>query len=87
MAEVRAPAAPMSAAVPPKRPEYMRDTVASQDFGVVEKPLTVSQRLVNQGWLRKACILTVIAAGWELYARRLNNPLLVPTFTATLEAF
>jgi NitT/TauT family transport system permease protein len=87
MAEVRAPAAPMSAAVPPKRPEYMRDTVASQDFGVVQKPLTVWQRLVNQGWLRKAFILTVIAVGWELYARRLNNPLLVPTFTATLEAF
>ena len=87
MADVRAPGRPMSPAVPPKRPEYMRDTVASRDFGVVEKPLTVWQRLVNQGWLRKAFILTVIAVGWELYARRLNNPLLVPTFTATLEAF
>jgi NitT/TauT family transport system permease protein len=65
----------------------MRDTVASRDFGVVEKPLTLWQRLANQGWLRKAFILTVIATAWELYARHLNNPLLVPTFTATLEAF
>ena len=65
----------------------MRDTVASRDFGVVEKPLSVWQRLANQGWLRKAFILTVIATVWELYARRLNNPLLVPTFTSTLEAF
>jgi NitT/TauT family transport system permease protein len=87
MAESRAPARPMSAAVPPKRPEYMRDTVASRDFGVVEKPLSIWQRLANQGWLRKALILTVIATVWELYARRLNNPLLVPTFTSTLEAF
>jgi NitT/TauT family transport system permease protein len=87
MADVRALARPVSAAVPPKRPEYMRDTVASRDFGVVEKPLSVWQRLGNQGWIRKAFILTVIAVGWELYARRLNNPLLVPTFTSTLEAF
>jgi NitT/TauT family transport system permease protein len=87
MADVRSPARPVSAAVPPKRPEYMRDTVASRDFGVVEKPLSVWQRLGNQGWIRKAFILTVIAVGWELYARRLNNPLLVPTFTSTLEAF
>ena len=86
MAESRAPARPI-AAVPPKRPEYMRDTVASRDFGVVEKPLSIWQRLGNQGWLRKALILAVIATVWELYARRLNNPLLVPTFTSTLEAF
>jgi NitT/TauT family transport system permease protein len=84
---LRAPTRPTPTTTPPKRPEYMRQTVASQDFGVVEKPLTLWQRLANQGWLRKAFILTVIATVWELYARRLNNPLLVPTFTATIEAF
>jgi NitT/TauT family transport system permease protein len=42
---------------------------------------------VNQAWLRKVFILVVIAAGWQLYALQLNNPLLVPTFTATIEAF
>ena len=65
--------------LPPLRPEYVRDTVASADIGVVEKPLTVWQRLANQAWLRKALILAAIALTWELYARRLNNPLLVPT--------
>ena len=74
-------------AVPPLRAEYLRDIVANDDIGVVQKPLTVWQRLVNQAWLRKAFILLVIAAAWEAYARWLNNPLLVPTFTATLEAF
>ncbi|MGE0850324.1 MAG: ABC transporter permease [Hyphomicrobiaceae bacterium] len=87
MAEMSAPVARFPAATPPIRPEYLRDVVAGRDIGVVEKPLTVFQRLANQGWLRKSLILAVIAVVWEAYARRLNNPLLVPTFTATLEAF
>jgi NitT/TauT family transport system permease protein len=87
MAELRAPVARFPAPVPPTRPEYIRDVVAGGDIGVVQKPLTVFQRLVNQGWLRKTVILVVIAAAWEAYARRLNNPLLVPTFSATIEAF
>jgi NitT/TauT family transport system permease protein len=74
-------------AVPPSRPEFLRDVVASADIGVVQKPLTLWQRLVNQAWLRKAFILVVIAGAWQLYARELNNPLLVPTFTATIDAF
>jgi NitT/TauT family transport system permease protein len=73
--------------VPPTRPEYLCDVVASADIGVVQKPLTLWERLVNQAWLRKVFILVVIAAGWQLYALQLNNPLLVPTFTATIEAF
>jgi NitT/TauT family transport system permease protein len=73
--------------LPPVRPEYLRDTVASGDLGVVQKPLTLWQRLGNQAWLRKALILVAIATAWEAYARHLNNPLLVPTFSATLEAF
>jgi NitT/TauT family transport system permease protein len=82
-----APVARFPAPTPPIRPEYLRDVVAGRDIGVVEKPLTVFQRLANQGWLRKSLILAVIAVVWEAYARHLNNPLLVPTFAATLEAF
>src|SRR5262245_57849516 len=72
---------------PPTRPEYMRDTVAGSGICVVQKPLTLWQRLAQQAWLRKLLILALIALAWELYARRLNNPLLVPTFSATVEAF
>ena len=86
MAEMRAPVTRLPVPVPPVRPEYLRDTIAGPDMGVVQKPLTVWQRLANQGWLRKAFILIVIAVAWEIYARRLNNPLLVPTFSSTLEA-
>jgi len=87
MAELRAPVTRLPAPVPPTRPEYIRDVIAGGDIGVVQKPLTVFQRLANQGWLRKAVILIVIAVAWEAYAQRLNNPLLVPTFSATIEAF
>jgi NitT/TauT family transport system permease protein len=73
-------------AAPPLRPEYVRDVVASADIGVVQQPLTLWQQLAHQAWLRKALILVVIAIAWEVYARWLNNPLLVPTFTATIEA-
>jgi NitT/TauT family transport system permease protein len=86
MAEMRAPVTRLPIPAPPIRPEYLRDTIAGPDMGVVQKPLTVWQRLANQGWLRKAFILIVIAVAWEIYARRLNNPLLVPTFSSTLEA-
>jgi NitT/TauT family transport system permease protein len=77
----------LSTVLPPLRPEYLREVVAGRDIGVIEKPLTLSERLANQSWLRKALILFLIALGWEIYARYLNNPLLVPTFTVTLEAF
>jgi NitT/TauT family transport system permease protein len=87
MAELRAPVARLPALVPPTRPEYIRDVIVGGDIGVVQKPLTTFQRLSNQSWLRKTVILVVIATGWEIYARRLNNPLLVPTFSATIEAF
>ncbi|MEA2948155.1 MAG: sulfonate transport system permease protein, partial [Alphaproteobacteria bacterium] len=86
MADVHTVAA-RSTVLPPLRPEYLCDTIASGDIGVVQKPLTVWQRLVSQAWLRKAFILLVIGIAWQAYAYQLNNPLLVPTFTATLEAF
>jgi NitT/TauT family transport system permease protein len=69
------------------RPEYELQTSASRDFGVVEKPLTTFEKLYNNAFLRKAMLLVLMAVVWELYARRLNNPLLVPTFLSTIEAF
>jgi NitT/TauT family transport system permease protein len=86
MVEPPQPAARTPAPAPPVRPEYLRGVVAGSDLGIVPKPLTTVQRIVNQGWVRKALILIVIATGWELYARHLDNPLLVPTLSATIEA-
>ncbi len=69
------------------RPEIVREPVASDTLGVVEKPLSTWERITNIGSVRKAAILVVLALIWELYARWLNNPLLFPTFSATFEAF
>jgi len=74
-------------ATPPVRPEVLREPAADASFGVVEKPLSALERLRDVTALRKAAILVVLALAWELYARWLDNPLLFPTFTATVAAF
>ena len=68
------------------RPDVFREPVDSTQFGVVQKPLSTWERIYNQGSVRKAFILVLLAILWEVYARILNNPLLFPTFTATIEA-
>ncbi len=71
--------------VAPLRPEIVRDQTAQ--FAVVQKPLSGLERVYNQVWLRKLLILVVLALIWEAYGRYLNNDLLFPTFSATVEAF
>ena len=68
------------------RPDIYREPMSQEEFGIVEKPLTPFERLYNQNWLRRLFVLVVIAACWELYARWLDNELLVPTFSATVGA-
>jgi len=70
----------------PARPEVFRETVAAEAFGVLEQPLTPWEKAWNTGALRKGLLLVALALAWQMYARALNNPLLVPTFTATLAA-
>ncbi|MGE8942333.1 ABC transporter permease [Leptospira interrogans] len=72
---------------PAPRPEYIHEGPLNQEFGVVEKPLSVWEKLYNNGAIRKTILLLAIAAIWEIYARQLNNPLLVPTFTETFSTF
>ena len=69
------------------RAELVREPIPSSRFGVVAKPLSTWERVANIGVLRKTAILIVLALIWEIYARWLNNPLLFPTFSSTLEAF
>ncbi|WP_088348231.1 MULTISPECIES: ABC transporter permease [Rhodomicrobium] len=42
--------------------------------------------LGDYGWFRRAVILIALAAIWEGYARYLGNALLLPSFSATLQA-
>jgi NitT/TauT family transport system permease protein len=52
----------------------------------VERQLGLAERLWASGTFRKTLIILVMIAAWQGYAAFRNNPLLLPTFTATLEA-
>lgn len=67
------------------RPEAIYE-VSTAGIGVVQRPLSLGQRLANQSGLRKALLLVVLALIWEVYARWIGNDLLFPTFSATIAA-
>ena len=77
----------MSPESPLVRAEVVREPASGGGFGVVEKPLSGRERIANSGFVRKLAILVALALVWEGYASWLNNPLLFPTFSATVEAF
>jgi NitT/TauT family transport system permease protein len=68
------------------RPSIHKEPVDSSNFGVVEKPLSPLEKLYNYGMVRKTLILVVLMVAWEVGARILNNELLFPTFSATVDA-
>jgi hypothetical protein len=70
-----------------QRPERYLDAVDAAASGFVEQPLSAWQRIVNVGAVRKLALLVLLAAIWEAYARWLDNPLLLPTFSSTVAAF
>jgi NitT/TauT family transport system permease protein len=58
----------------------------STGLDIVAQPLTVWERLYGNALIRKSLLLVVLALAWEVYARSLDNPLLFPTFSGTVEA-
>jgi NitT/TauT family transport system permease protein len=71
---------------PVERPNIYCETLGPDQFGIVEKPLTLIEQIYNQVWLRKIMILVVLTLGWEIYGRWLDNPLLVPPFSDAMRA-
>ncbi len=71
--------------VRPERPDVIHGPV-STDLEVAETPLGFWARAYGTGWLRKTVLLLGLALVWELYARWLDNPLVFPSFGATLGA-
>ncbi len=69
------------------REDVYRQPVDAAQFGVVAKPLSAWERVYNVALVRKLVILVALDVAWEIYARWLNNPLLFPTFGATIDAF
>jgi NitT/TauT family transport system permease protein len=67
------------------RPERYH-TVSKTAMTVVEQPVGGWAQLYNNNALRKSVVLLILALLWETYARWLGNPLLFPTFSATVAA-
>jgi NitT/TauT family transport system permease protein len=67
------------------RPEIVH-ALAADAIDVQPAPSTAWQRLYGNGLVRKSVILGAIAIIWEIYARSLANPLVFPTFSATVAA-
>ena len=68
------------------RENIYSETFGPEQFGIIEKPLTLVEKIYNQAWLRKVGIVVMLALVWEFYARWLDNSLLVPTFSDTIRA-
>ncbi len=68
------------------RPEIHREPVDASQFGVIEKPLSQLETLLNSAAVRKTLIIIVLALAWEIGARALHNDLLLPTFISTMSA-
>ena len=69
-----------------RRPEFENAVLPDANIGAVERSLSPFERIANIDWLRRSAILVVLAVAWEIYARYLDNPLLVPTFMDTMRA-
>jgi NitT/TauT family transport system permease protein len=65
----------------------VRHAIDDKDLDVeAERQLGVLDQLWSSGAFRKSLIIVLLAALWELYARHLNNPLLLPSLSETLVA-
>ncbi len=77
----------VSIRAPRPLPDFEQEPVDASDIGEVERSLSVGERLLNNDAARRLAVLIVLGAVWELYARFIDNPLILPTLGATLTTF
>ena len=68
-----------------QRPELEVELADTAVIGDVERPLTLYERIANNDAVQRLTILVALIVVWEIYARWLNNSLLFPTFSETIE--
>lgn len=68
------------------RPGFVRKIAATKSYGVVEKPLSIYERIYGLNWVRKSFILLLLAGAWQLYATYIDSILLFPTLSETADA-
>jgi NitT/TauT family transport system permease protein len=70
-----------------ERQDFEREPIDASDIGDIERPLNLLEQLANNDAMRRAAIIVVLGLIWELYARWIDNPLILPTLGATLTTF
>lgn len=70
-----------------QRPDFETELSDPAGLVVVERPLPWFERFIKNETVQNGAILAGLALIWEVYARWVDNPLLVPTFTETLQTF
>lgn len=68
------------------RPDYDRQPQSIAAIGEIKRTLTPFQKILKFAVFRKTLILIVLALVWQIYAVRLDNELMLPSFSATLSA-
>ncbi|MGA7966907.1 MAG: ABC transporter permease, partial [Gammaproteobacteria bacterium] len=69
------------------REEFERTPRTLGDIGAITRELTWWQWIVDVPVVRRGFILVILAIVWQVYAGNLHNPLLFPTFSATITAW
>ena len=72
---------------PQPRADVEQEPVDASDIGEVERSLAFTERLIDNDAVRRLAILVVLGLIWELYARWVDNPLILPTLGTTLATF
>lgn len=72
---------------PPIREEFECTPRTLGDIGAITRQLTWWQWFTDMPVVRRGFILIILAVIWQIYTSWLHNPLLFPTFTATVRAF
>ncbi|MDR1947080.1 MAG: ABC transporter permease subunit [Desulfovibrio sp.] len=68
------------------REEYVREVIRPEKMDEPLVELSVPERLWNVTAVRKTVILACMALLWQVYSVWLDNALMLPSFTASLEA-
>lgn len=88
MFEATAKILPLRPGATSDRPEiYHPEVNHGAELQIESSPISWTESLYNQSWLRKVAILIVLATIWQIYGSYLDNDLLFPTFTGTMAAF
>ncbi len=68
------------------RPSFECSPQSIGQIGEIERTLTLAQKVGRSAAVRRLAILIVLALIWQTYAKVLDNELMLPTFTATIQA-